>query len=76
MHYNGLSASTRKKRDGLRRPGHVELQLGGGNGGHGSSFGPRALTFVRIASQLSRGRRGSHGAAAATRNRAVVLCGR
>ena len=39
-----------KHKEEERRPDHVELELDGDNGGHGSIFGPGALTFVRTAS--------------------------
>jgi hypothetical protein len=38
-----------------RRLGHVELELGGGNGGHGSGCGPRVLTLAQTTTKLGRG---------------------
>ena len=44
----------RKKRDGPKQPGHIELELGGTNGSHGGGFGPRALTLDQTTTELGR----------------------
>jgi len=51
-----------------RCAGHMELKLGGGNGGHGSSFGPRALTLAQTMTKLGRGCSKGHGGVVATMN--------
>jgi hypothetical protein len=85
-----LLRSHSKHKEEERRPDHVELELGGGNGGHGSGCGPRVLTLAQTTTKLGRGCSKGHSGvvaamdwsevrwlfAAAAAARLVVPCGK